>query len=526
MRTTTRLASALLIFAGSVPASATSKIDADWKAFQTNSARYMNTRPVKLDGGARADKRALFSSREIATGRFVTIKRGERNLAPKMSSSPHLSEFAFEGMPNMKLKLASFLDLDEMEKKGLKPLYNLTEVDKPELRNATLEVQPWSGDYWPIYQGGLGSRYAMASDGHSRNEWSLAYGSFKAQGSLAEILERGDETEIDSLSPSEKYDALIGEPRSVTGGSFGFLTPLMWQEGQEYANEKGRVEHWMGLCHGWAPASLNEPRPVKTIEAKAASGNGTIHLYPTDLKGLSTLAWAKNDAHEHLVGGRCGSKNPRKDPETGRLLDQDCFDVNPGLWHLAIINQIGLVKRGFVIDATYDYEVWNQPVFSYEISYFNPQTGAPSETATEALVRMSEFTKDKFAKFRKGNAGSVVGVKMTIKYVAETSASHSKTDSPENDRLVSTTYTYDLEISTRGDIVGGEWYQNAHPDFLWLTEADSHPNSIGDAQITGEAWNPEQPLPNFWKEIAVRTAVATGAPLARIIEPLMHHAAE
>jgi hypothetical protein len=123
-------------------------------------------------------------------------------------------------------------------------------------------------------------------------------------------------------------------------------------------------------------------------------------------------------------------------------------------------------------------------------------------------------------------AASFVGVEMTIKYVAETGASHAQTDSPENDVVVSTTYTYDLEISSGGDIVGGEWYQNAHPDFLWLTEAETHPYSSGDDQIADAAWNPDQPLPNFWREIAVRTAGSTGAPLARIIEPLMHQAAE
>jgi hypothetical protein len=404
MRTTTLIASVFLTLASSTPANAASRIDPAWQDFQRDSARYMNTRPIKVNGGARADKRALFSSREIATERYVTIKRGERNLAPRLSPSAHFSEFAFEGLPNMKLKLESFLDITEMEQKGLKPLFNLSEVDKPELRSATLKVQPWSGDYWPIYQGGLGSRYAMVPEGHNRNEWSAAYENFKAEGSLSDILARGDEAEIDSLSPSEKYDVLIGDPRSLTAGAFGFLTPLMWQEGRAYANTNGRVEHWMGLCHGWAPAALNEPRPVKITEAKTALGNGKIHFYPADLKGLSTLAWAKGDVREHLVGGRCGSKKARKDPETGRLLDQDCFDVNPGLWHLAIINQIGLLKRGFVIDATYDYEVWNQPVFSYDISYFNPQTGVSAKSASAALIQIAEFKNDKFAKFRRAGA--------------------------------------------------------------------------------------------------------------------------
>jgi hypothetical protein len=31
-------------------------------------------------------------------------------------------------------------------------------------------------------------------------------------------------------------------------------------------------------------------------------------------------------------------------------------------------------RRAMIMDATYDYEVWNQPIFSYEYQYFNPAT--------------------------------------------------------------------------------------------------------------------------------------------------------
>ena len=38
---------------------------------------------------------------------------------------------------------------------------------------------------------------------------------------------------------------------------------------------------------------------------------------------------------------------------------------------------------------------------------------------------------------------------------------------PHEDKLKVVTYWYDLELDEDNNIVGGEWYTNRHPDFLW-----------------------------------------------------------
>jgi Transglutaminase elicitor len=82
---------------------------------------------------------------------------------------------------------------------------------------------------------------------------------------------------------------------------------------------------------------------------------------------------------------------------------------------------------------------------------------------------------------------------------------------------------YDLELNNKGQIVGGEWYTNKHPDFLWLPPADSRAESYGDSGLKG-SWTPGKTLPAFWRDIAVKTATKHGQPLAAIIEPLLAQA--
>ncbi|MCM2281226.1 MAG: hypothetical protein NDI61_05195, partial [Bdellovibrionaceae bacterium] len=300
---------------------------------------------------------------------------------------------------------------------------------------------------------------------------------------------------------------------------------LMWKEGGNYQDPSGNVESWMGICHGWAPASYMAPRPSRAITVLAADGRTPITLYPSDLKGLSSFSWAYSAPPSRFLGGRCDSKDTRRDPETGRILDEHCFDTNPGSWHIAITNQIGIARRSLIIDATYDYEVWNQPVYSYQYRYFNPQTGQSAPSLQSAIVPIEAFSVDKFKRFRSPQAKFVVGIFMDVKYIVETDPDHETTNSSAQDAWLTAEYMYDLELDKNGRILGGEWYSNGHPDFLWSPEAGSRSKAAGDARIPLDRlptlWDAKTTLPKFWADIAVQNAVRTGEPLATIIERLV-----
>ncbi len=87
------------------------------------------------------------------------------------------------------------------------------------------------------------------------------------------------------------------------------------------------------------------------------------------------------------------------------------------------------------------------------------------------------------------------------------------------------TYLYDLELNSRNEIIGGEWYNNNHPDFLW-----HFPKSIKDRKVYHTAydrnlrnWNGSGVMPASWRNAAMQAAKAQ-QPLAKIVDLLIKKA--
>lgn len=356
--------------------------------------------------------------------------------------------------------VANFLETKNIEN-------NIDQLDL-KYKSGSVDVRPWSGDYWAIYSGSIAKRYSDPQFMSEVKDWMTGIAYFLKTPSV----DLTDEV----LSPAEKYDRIVADE------NYG-LTNASWNEGKKFKDEKGKVESWMGLCHGWAPASFMEPRPVTTKSVKQLNSDSVVRFRPDDIKALLTLKWANgvnvtpdlSESATRFLGGRCNVKSPKMDDETGRIIDPECFDLNPGAWHVAITNQIAGEKRPLIIDASFDYQVWNHPVTAYKYQYFNPKTLLPTDNLADATVKLSdpEF-KDKFKKFRNSSAAvSVVGIGMQISYVIEKSPRAIDEDSESQDRMATAAYYYDLEIDKDGKIVGGEWYQNRHPDFIWMPMKNS-----------------------------------------------------
>lgn len=351
----------------------------------------------------------------------------------------------------------------------------LTEMEKQSLLEAKLSETPWSDDYWAISKGILSARYGDP-DKNDTHDWKENL-EFNTSNPISDYIKNGN---IDLLSPAEKYDLLMGDTNQT-------LTKKMWAEGKSYYDAYGKVETWMGICHGWAPAAYMLERPTKAIKVTDVTGKHEITFFPSDIKALGSLLWANGQSETKFVGGRCNDKEPKKDKDTGRILSNECFDTNPGTWHLAVVNQVGVAKRSFVIDATFDYEVWNHPMYSYSYRYFNPESGETTRELDKAVIDLKDFSKDKFKSFRDARTKKIVGVEMRIQYVVETHPSQRTTDSSRYDALNSATYRYDLELNEKGEIIGGEWYSNAHPDFLWTPPVGAKASSRLDSRITGRS---------------------------------------
>ena len=471
--------------------------------FKNDPKAFMNRLPSKTVVQNGADSVEPFSDAAIAQQAFIDARDTQRLSVLQPGSAdtqaPSRAPIASNDRPENLVDSLSLTTLEAMENAGLKQTY--------------LAESPWSDDYWGTYKGILGARYADPNF-PANPDWKKNYDYIRAN-PTANILSSGSAARINRMSPSEKYDARIGDSSEP-------LTRAMWAEGKRYYDTHGDVESWMGICHGWSPASYMLARPTKAITLKNPR-NIPITFYPADIKALASLLWANAPSSTKFIGGRCNDKEPQADPTTGRTLSSQCFDTNPGTWHLAMVNQIGVNKRSLVLDATFDYQVWNQPAYGYSYTYFNPQTDTAVHTLAEAKVAIANYTNDKFKKYRSPQAVAVVGIEMSVSYVVETRPSQRDTDNPSYDAIRKVAYLYDLELDANGKIIGGEWYQNPHPDFLWTPAKTMRAQTRYEAQATG-SWKATDALPASWQSAAKSAAAGQIAPLALIIEHLIQFA--
>jgi hypothetical protein len=500
---------------GSAHADRTTEIQQALRQFDSNTPGYMRALPRKFNeqGAPVAAPLSRLSRRAIETGAYVTARDHSRGARCTQRGGARVC--LRDVLPGRAAFDLGSDDPRNLVDNGDAMVRTLPQMEAQNLQRADLgngEKAPWSDDYWAIYKGVLGARYSDPSL-PSSEDWKVNFDySMTGERTAAQIFATRNATAIDDLSPSEKYDLLVGDSNFT-------LTKAGWQEGQEYYENYHKVETWMGICHGWAPAAYMVQRPKAVVETLAADGVTRLKFYPSDIKALASLLWAKNDVDSNFVGGRCNDKRPKTD-ENGRVTSDVCFDTNPGTWHLAVVNQIGVSKRSFVMDATFDYEVWNQPVYGYQYTYFNPETREPAATLEQAKVPMANFTKDKFTKYRSAEAASVVGVAMDVTYVVETAPSHELRDDPSRDGHRRVRYLYDLELNAQGEIIGGEWYNNAHPDFLWTPPTEVRIRTAGDRYASG-SWTPSSAaVPTPWRTAAVRSS-RLGTPLAKVVEALV-----
>jgi hypothetical protein len=113
------------------------------------------------------------------------------------------------------------------------------------------------------------------------------------------------------------------------------------------------------------------------------------------------------------------------------------------------------------------------------------------------MISMQNFKNDPYAKYRSPQAAYVVGVAMTVRYVRETLAGNEQTNDENSDSLVDVAYYYDLEVDAKGSVIGGEWYQKAHPDFLWKPVTGALPLAPEDASLR-ETWSGQGAPPASW----------------------------
>lgn len=434
---------------------------------------------------------------------------------------------------------------------------NHAELEALGLRSSEIPNRPWSDTFWPDFKGSIAVPYAQINFTNFPLNWAInrnTHFSSRINYLRADLLGGGpsraglSDLDIADLAPSEKYDLLLGDL------DFTLTRQIIAMIDERNAHDA--TANWSGICHGWSPASLNVPRPVEsfvlevTIPALGKIDNRVrIKFYPSDVKALASYLWGKSNVQNYVKveGWQCNTQRPATS-ENGRILDPHCFDVNPGFFHLVLLNQIGLNHRGLVIDRDFRRPVRNQPVFGYQYSTFRVDGLRPiSNDLRDQLVSISRDSSrpssyfDPYSDFRSPRARYLLGVQTTVQYAKETSPNHRDTDDPSRDDSDTRSFTYDLELDENLEIVGGEWLQQSHPDVLWLTPPDSitgeiRAYSVGDYDASGrlafEVWTGNGPIPRNWPEAARRAANYRNdspelkthlqpQPLAQVVESLV-----
>lgn len=427
----------------------------------------------------------------------VALLTSAASLAP--SQSPLQSPFS-EPMRDDDFKI--FLDNQSY-------VSNIFSLQDSRLTQGQTQYEIWAGSYWPIHQGLLGQRYSDPAFPKSKDYLE----------NYNDHILRPPETliisgQLSRLSPSEKYDLLVGDTNWT-------LTKAMWARGQKSLAQYGYVPTWTGICHGWSAAvHMGVKAPKQSVVVTDVTGQFTIEFYRQDIKALMSYLWAESSTDSIQAGNRCHQDVVLKDPYQ-RPVDASCLDSNPMSWHLAVTNRIGMQQKSFVMDSTTGSEVWNFAVKGYDYSYFNPRTFETTHNIKAALEPIENISNtDKFKSYRSPRARYIVGVTMDAFIPSLVTPA---VNEGRNDRTKSYNFVYDLELDDHYNIIGGEWHSYARPDFIWSYSSTGRAMTQEDLTLT-DSWDLGTSLPHTYAMKAIE-ASQKGKVLARIAEALLNESA-
>jgi len=391
-----------------------------------------------------------------------------------------------EGMP----KNESSKDLLD----GNVEIINIKQIEKSGLNNGASKLEIWSGSYWPLFQGGMSARYR---DNYFQNlvKKDEQYDAFKEGFSKHPLYSYSGR--LDSLSPTEKYDLLIGDSKMS-------LTKFAWENAQKESG-LGKVPIWRGFCDGWAAAAQKLPRPTKSVVLETPAGE-KITFFPEDIKALGSLMYSRSQEDVVFLGKRCAT--------FGRLTG-GCNETNPATFHRALVNKVGVMGQSFVADVSPGKEVWNYPIKSYKISYYNVFTDEDGNF--EASVENFKQNKSSFSKHfsRHDKTAWIIGVRAEVHYADMRPAHLLSIDSVANDKTLIKEYFYDLELDANYNIVGGESVSKNLPDFVWA------PNELYPLSEVEREWTIKSPSDLIR---AAQIAAKSGQPLTMIVKKLFDSA--
>ncbi|OWY99820.1 Glycoprotein elicitor [Phytophthora megakarya] len=325
--------------------------------------------------------------------------------------------------------------------------------------NAAYYVMPWPSSYWAVYQDGINHR--RNSDESSASEkYATAFGLnatefmgkiSETSGVLSMKSRKQCTTVVDCMNLNDESKCAIREGEQV-----GYCIPS-----------------WFGICHAWSPAALLEPEPRCVVEK-----NG-VTFHPMDIKALLTQVYDDGQVETVFTGARFdkADSTATKD-QFGRYIDGSRRDLGPGYMHVALTNIIGRFNSSVVLDVAGGAEVWNQPVYNYEVV---------AQTELSLTEAANQFYNQNTYPFN-SEAKRIMYTEMKVSWMVETFEDGGLVVSGRaSEYMNSKVYTYLLELDDSYNILGGEWVGQSnddHPDFLWLPKARPSMDTITNVGIS------------------------------------------
>ncbi|GAB9468857.1 Glycoprotein elicitor-like protein [Globisporangium polare] len=318
-------------------------------------------------------------------------------------------------------------------------------------------TMPWPSSYWPIYEDGINYQW-------SKNQPSPATKYATAFGLDVQAFTKSVSQATGILSQSSRTPCYSNYQCTSLGDNSACSKRA--GEFQGYC-----IPTWFGICHAWTPASILESEP-----SCAVTKNG-VTFQPLDIKALLTQIYDGASLSTVFTGVRFnGDDNTTPKDQYGRYTDSSRRDLGAGFFHIALSNIMGKFNQAFILDVTGGSQVWNQPVYSYEMLEMTEMT---TQQGAQKFFNTNKYPFN-------SKAMSLVYVQTKVTWMVE-----ALEDGPlvKNGRAASytqsDTYTYLVELDSSKRILGGEWVGKSmddHPDFLWFATgqpADSTVTSIG-----------------------------------------------
>ena len=174
----------------------------------------------------------------------------------------------------------------------------------------SLDIIPYSDDYWASYHGGLSYRWNSPDPKEMRYSYDYL---------TKEQVETMTLEEMKKLSPAEKYDIYTGSykdkrrPFALTRSERKRTRVYKTIKTNKFFDPNFKIKSWMGLCHAWAPSTLMYKTPgAVTLKGKTGI---MVPFGSSDIKALLTL-----NVHHNIV--------PYMPPMVGNACKEDFRKAN------------------------------------------------------------------------------------------------------------------------------------------------------------------------------------------------------